>query len=184
MPLNIAEVLEKSGGVRLDLGCGRNKQPGFLGIDARPLPGVDIVWDLEEYPWPLPDGCALAAMASHLVEHIDPARGGFIRFMDEVWRVLQDGGEFAISTPHGYSQGYLQDPTHCNPCNENTWFYFVADHPLYQFYRPRPWRLKYRAWSPTANIEVILVKDGENHHHGAGEGGELVPGATADTAGV
>lgn len=147
-------------GIRLDIGCGAGKQTGWFGIDMQPLPGVDCVHDLESYPWPLPDECALVAMASHVVEHINPAQGGFLRFMDEVWRLLKPGGEFAIVTPHGWSAGYLQDPTHCNPCNENTWVYFDPEHPsdFYRFYQPKPWSIKFLAWDYAANIEVVLVK--------------------------
>lgn len=132
-------------------------------MDMRPLEGVDIVWDVEEYPWPLPDECVLVATASHLVEHINPARFGFIKFMDEVWRILKYDGEFAIACPHGSSQGYLQDPTHVNQISESTWAYFDPLEPntggaLYQIYRPRPWKIKYLTWSPNANIEVVLIK--------------------------
>lgn len=113
MSTNIENLLKERSGIRLDIGCGGNKTPGFVGMDLRSLDGVDIVHDVESYPWPLPDESVLCAVASHLVEHIMPARFGFINFMNEVWRVLKVGGEFAIATPHGYSPGYLQDPTHC-----------------------------------------------------------------------
>jgi SAM-dependent methyltransferase len=158
----IDEILAAHSGIRLDIGCGGNKQETFVGLDIRPLDGVDIVHDFEDIPWPLPDESVLVAVASHVVEHINPHKFGFINFMDEVWRVLKDGAEFAIATPHGSSQGFLQDPTHCNPCNEATWAYFVPEHPsgLYNIYQPRPWRIKYLTWSPAANIEVIMVKDG------------------------
>jgi hypothetical protein len=83
--------------------------------------------------------------------------------MDELWRVLKVGGEVALSLPHGSSQGYLQDPTHCNACNEATFAYFDPEEPntgglLWQFYKPKPWRIKYLSWNPAANIEVVLVK--------------------------
>jgi len=47
-------VLEANRAVRLDLGCGPNKQHGFIGVDAVALEGVDIVCDLESHPWPFP----------------------------------------------------------------------------------------------------------------------------------
>lgn len=156
--IDISEQIGKAAGIRLDVGCGANKQPGWYGIDFQSLPGVDLVWDLLATPWPLPDECATVAIASHVVEHIPPHNLGFIKFMNEVWRVLKPGGEFAIITPHGWSAGYLQDPTHCNPCNENTWWYFVQDHPLWSFYQPRPWRVKHLMFEYTANIEIVLVK--------------------------
>lgn len=161
----VEKLIEENSGIRLDIGCGGNKMPGFVGMDMRALPGVDIVHDVEHYPWPLPDACVLMAVASHLVEHIAPMRFGFIHFMNEVWRVMKTGGEFAIATPHGYSPGYLQDPTHCNPCNETTWAYFdpfeaVTKGLLWNIYRPLPWRIKHLYWEPSANIEVVLVKRG------------------------
>lgn len=161
---SVDEIIAANSGIRLDIGCGANKQDGFVGLDIRPLDNVDIIWDFEELPWPLPDESVLVAMASHVVEHINPHKFGFVRFMDEVWRILKPGGEFAIATPHGSSQGYLQDPTHCNPCNEATWAYFDPEHQsgLYNIYQPKPWRIKYLTWNPAANIEVIMVKRDDN----------------------
>jgi len=71
----IAEILkDKDQGCKLDIGCGANKQPGgFVGIDARPLDGVDIVWNLEKFPWPLPDESVSFATAAHILEHITPS---------------------------------------------------------------------------------------------------------------
>ena len=63
--VDIKQLLKDSSGIRLDIGCGANKQPNFVGIDMLPLKGVDIVWDLETTPWPLPDECVLTAVASH-----------------------------------------------------------------------------------------------------------------------
>lgn len=160
----VTKSLESKRGIRLDIGCGGSKiAPDWVGMDMRALEGVDIVHDVENYPWPLEDESVLCAVASHLVEHIAPHKFGFINFMNEVWRVLKVGGEFAIATPHGYSPGYLQDPTHCNPCNEATWAYFDPEEPhtqgyLYRIYSPKPWRIKLLNWEPSANIEVVLVK--------------------------
>jgi hypothetical protein len=160
----IDELLRERAGIRLDIGCGAHKQGAdWVGMDVRPLPGVDIVHDFEVYPWPLPDACVTVAVASHVVEHIYPARFGFIRWMDELWRVMQVGGKAALALPHGNSQGYLQDPTHCNACNETTWAYFDPEEPstqglLWSIYKPKPWRIEFLAWDPSANIEVILVK--------------------------
>ena len=156
-----AELVAEHAGIRLDIGCGANKQPGFVGMDMRALPGVDIVHNWSVYPWPLPDACCNMVLASHVVEHVNPADGGFLRWMDELWRICQIDAEVAISLPHGYSMGYLQDPTHVNACNETTWAYFTPVHPLWTIYRPKPWRIKMLTWDPTANIEVVLVKIAE-----------------------
>ncbi len=146
--------------VRLDIGCGENKQGGFVGMDVRELPGVDVIWNAEDFPWPIPDDSVMMAMASHLVEHIEPHGGVFLRFMDEAWRVLMIGAQFAISHPHAYSIGYAMDPTHANPCNFETWGYFAPEHPskLWSIYRPSPWKLCHLSGSPEGNVEVLLEK--------------------------
>ncbi len=94
--VNVDALVAEYGGIRLDIGCGANKQAGWVGMDWQELPGVDIIHDVESYPWPLPDESVLVAFASHLVEHINPARGGFLKFMDEVWRVLRPGGRLYV----------------------------------------------------------------------------------------
>ena len=165
---DIDQLIKEKGGIRLDLGGGNCPQSGYVNMDMRPLEAVDIVHNVEVQPWPLPDASVLTMIASHLVEHINPHGGGFIRFMDEAWRVLRMGGEFAISCPHGASPGYLQDPTHCNQVNETTWAYFCpmwGENPsgLYLIYKPKPWRCTHLSWSPAGNIEVILVKVGEGN---------------------
>lgn len=70
---SIDKVLKENSGIKLDIGCGSAKQPGFVGLDYRPLPGVDIVQDITKFPWVLPDESVSLAMASHVLEHINPA---------------------------------------------------------------------------------------------------------------
>lgn len=172
--MKYGKIFKENSGIRLDIGCGGNKQPGFVGVDYRKVPGVDIVQDLEEFPWKdIPDESVLVAIASHVVEHINPAKGTFIRFMDEVWRILKPGGEFAIVTPYAGSPGYWQDPSHCNGVTENTLRYFdPLDGPsggsLYRIYNPKPWKIKEGTLSlkKTGNLEVVLIKrkDDKSYH--------------------
>lgn len=157
----IAELLKKyNQGIKLDIGCADRKQPGWVGIDSTKFPGVDIAHDIETYPWPLPDNCASLALASHVVGHINPVKLGFIRWMDEVWRVLKPLGQFVIATPYGMGQAFCQDPANINPCTEATWYYFDPLHPsgLYKRYRPKPWRIVTNSANLNGNIEVALEK--------------------------
>ena len=158
--MRIEELLQEKGGIRLDIGCGAAKTPGFVGMDRQALEGVDLVHDWNVRPWPLPDGSVVMAIASHVVEHVNPADGSFLRWMDELWRVCKVDAEVAIVHPHGSSQGFLQDPTHCNALNQTTWAYFdpEAGGGLWALYRPKPWKIKTLMWSPAANVEVVLVK--------------------------
>lgn len=165
------ELIKKYAGIRLDIGCGEAKQDGFVGMDIRDLPGVDVVHDWNDLPWPLPDESCVQVVASHVVEHVNPANGKFLRWMDELWRICKYNAEVAIAHPHGSSQGYLQDPTHCNALNEATWAYFDPLEPntggmLYRIYKPKPWKIKHLTWSPIGNVEVVLTKRKEDESYG------------------
>lgn len=162
---DIKKILAEKSGINLDIGCGNNKMPGFVGIDYRPGPEVDIVWDIEKTPWPLPDACVNKAVASHVLEHIEPHGGIFIDVMNEIWRVMKPKGQFAFVVPYAGSLGFYQDPTHCNPINEATMYYFDPDPEgknvsgsLYQFYQPKPWKIDFQACDRNGILEVLLTK--------------------------
>ena len=142
--------------INLDVGCGFNKNPGFIGMDKRAVDGVDIIHDAESLPWPLKDESCAVVVMSHLIEHIKPWLQ--IDVIDECWRVLEVGGQLAIATPYATSFGYSQDPTHCAPWNEATPTYFWPGEPLYEVYRPKPWAKKYLTFDVKFNIEFAMTK--------------------------
>ena len=67
-----------------------------------------------------------------------------------------------IAVPYAGSQGYFQDPTHCNPCNEVTWAYFdpLDRSGLWGIYKPKPWKIiaDSLSWNVNGNMEVVLEK--------------------------
>lgn len=149
-------------GIILDIGCGESKMDlessRVVGMDKRNLPGVDLVHDIEVFPWPLPDACCLTVISSHVLEHIKPWLT--IDLFNEVWRIMRPGGQWAISLPYAGSFGFWQDPTHCNGFNEATFQYFDPDYPLWQIYKPSPWKIQkgFPVWQNTGNMEVIMNK--------------------------
>lgn len=191
---DLSSLFKSKSGIRLDIGCGANKMQGFVGMDYRPLEGVDIVHDVQLFPWPIPTESVQTAIASHMLEHISPDPGDsrttkllqllidkkvlkakdvqdtigeidpgprFMRFMDEVWRILQFGSDFMAVFPYATSGGFYQDPTHVNHINEATWYYFdplAAGGQLYGIYKPRPWEIKSLSTSLNGNQQVVLTK--------------------------
>ncbi len=148
----------------VDIGAGANKNGAdFFGIDYRKLPGIDLVQDLESFPWPIPTDTFKVGVCSHVVEHINPSKGIFINFMNSVWRILKPGAEFFIAGPYATSPGMFRDPTHCNFINEETWAYFSPNDVwyhggLYRIYAPLPWKIKVNTWNPQGSFEVVLIK--------------------------
>jgi predicted SAM-dependent methyltransferase len=105
---------------KLDLGCGKKKQEGFIGVDKVQMDGVDVVWDLENFPWPFDDESIDEIYCSHYVEHTSD----LIRFMDEVYRILKQGHDCTILAPYYNSIEAWRDPTHKRAISEQTFDYF------------------------------------------------------------
>jgi predicted SAM-dependent methyltransferase len=154
--------------MKLDIGCGHHKDNGWVGIDIQALPDVDIVHDLNLHPWPVEAGSVEQAKAWHIVEHIPPVavtekgtRRPFIEFMDECWRMLKVGARIDIETPYGVSDGFVHDPTHCNPSDELTFEHFDPDYRRYRTYQPKPWRIVDLRWARDGQLNVILEKRAE-----------------------
>jgi hypothetical protein len=171
----ITALIENKGGIRLDVGAGRFPEPGFVGMDVRDFPDLDYIQhDFNVFPWPLPDECVIQALARHVVEHIPPHDFGFINWMNELWRVMKPDAQFAAVMPYAGSSGYWQDPTHCNPCNENTFRYFDPlerkKTGLYGIYKPKPWKIVVNKttdeeeihFHPSTTLEVLLTKRRED----------------------
>ena len=93
---------------KLDIGCGRSKDSEFTGIDIYDWPGVDIVWDLEKFPWPIEDNSFNYIKAIHVVEHINDQVG----FFREIHRIAADNAIVHLETPHFSSRDSWADPTH------------------------------------------------------------------------
>jgi ubiquinone/menaquinone biosynthesis C-methylase UbiE len=106
--------------IKLDIACGQNKHPGFQGVDIASAPGVDTVWDLEKFPWtPFEDNSVEEVHCAHYIEHtLD-----WMKFMDEVWRICQDGAKVTFIAPYFTSIRAWQDPTHQRAISEATFLY-------------------------------------------------------------
>lgn len=151
---------------KLDIACGNHKQAAdWIGMDIQRLPGVNIVHDVNVHPWPVDDASIDQAQAWHIVEHIPPVtvtekgtRFTFIEFMDECWRILKPGAEIDIECPHGASEVFLHDPTHCNHVTEITWEYFDASYERYKVFQPKPWKILKLHATRDGNVNVVLKK--------------------------
>jgi len=107
----------------LDLGCGKAKRAGCVGMDRYSLPGVDVVHDMKVVPWPFPDRSFDAVYANHILEHVPD----LIQTMEEIHRILKLGGRLFVRVPFYRAPGAFQDPTHVRFFTERTFEYFTPD---------------------------------------------------------
>jgi hypothetical protein len=108
--------------LKLDLGCGKNKQAGFYGVDSIKFDGVDKVFDLREQ-WPWEDSSIAEVHSSHFVEHLTGKER--IHFFNEMCRVLKPEATARIITPHWSHACAYGDPTHQWPPMSEWMYYYL-----------------------------------------------------------
>lgn len=105
---------------RLDVGCGRDKMPGAIGMDINPRSGADVIHDMEVTPWPFENDAFDYIRAIDVLEHVD----NFIPAMEEIYRIARPNAEVEIRMPFMSSCNIATDPTHRRGATSRTFDYF------------------------------------------------------------
>ena len=136
------KALPKSEPLKLDLGCGKNKQAGFVGVDAIKFDGVDLQLNVVELlkapvnplkpfstdfrPWPWASDSVDEVRCSHFLEHLTQVERS--HFANELYRVLRRGATATLVTPYSGNDCAYGDPTHQWPPVGNwTYLYWNKD---------------------------------------------------------
>ncbi|MCJ8205240.1 methyltransferase domain-containing protein [Pseudomonas sp. RGM2987] len=146
--------------VWIDLGCGKRKQEGFIGIDRFPMPEVDILADIDAV-LPLEDDSVDLLFSSHALEHTKD----LMFTMREIYRVCKHGAQVCIIAPYYEQKLNVANPYHLTVFNEHT-PRFWTDHPEtpvdpldYPDPVQRPWGLsKSDNSNPGLDIRLINVE--------------------------
>ena len=96
--------------LKIDIGCGKNKKEGYIGIDIDPESKADIVASALNIPFG--DNSVDEIYSRHMVEHLAPDEAE--KFFNEIYRVLKIGGEADIKIDCDWNKRRLfkKDPTH------------------------------------------------------------------------
>lgn len=96
--------------IKIDLGCGREKKEGFIGIDIDPKSDADIVGSALELTFA--DNSVDEVYSRHLGEHFSPSQIDI--FFKEIYRVLKPGGKAFLKIDRDWSKKKLfsKDATH------------------------------------------------------------------------
>lgn len=105
---------------KVDIGCGTRKVRGAIGVDTLPVPGVDVVADIN-HGLPFRESSVDVVYCYHILEHVDD----FLGTMNEIWRVCRPGGLVFVKVPHAASTFVTwKDPTHRRGLSIATFAYF------------------------------------------------------------
>ena len=116
----------------LDVGCGRNKQPGALGIDRNRDTDADVICDIDCGRLPFRDDVFDEVRLIHVIEHV----ADVIATVDDVHRISRAGGRIVIETPHYTDFSSFCDPTHRWHLNSYSFRNFTEDRD-YSYYSRR-----------------------------------------------
>jgi SAM-dependent methyltransferase len=113
---------QKKNLIKLNLGSGNHKPIGYINLDISSEFRPDIVCNFE-LGLPLKDNSIDEIIAYNIIEHLP----NIIFIMNELWRVLKQGGLLEICVPHEFSVFAHADPTHKKIFNEESFKYFCSN---------------------------------------------------------
>lgn len=105
--------------IRLDIGCGKSKQEGFIGMDIARLENVDVLGSMNNIP--LKNSSVDEVFMHFILEHSD----NVLLTMKELHRVCKNGGIVLLSVPYYNSPDSFRDPTHKAFFTERSMEYFT-----------------------------------------------------------
>ena len=121
---NFIAVFSADSPRKIELGCGHHKKGAdYVGIDMIDTPAADIVGDALAVLKALPDGSVSEVFSSHFAEHVDNLEP----ILNEVRRVLADGGTMTTVAPHFSNPYFYSDPTHRRFFGLYTFSYYCSD---------------------------------------------------------
>lgn len=102
--------------------CGMDIKNGYVNLDRMPWKGVDIVHDIETYPYPFEDSTFDNIHCSMVLEHVR----NLPDVLNEMMRISKNGWVLEIIVPYFSSPNLWGDMTHYRWFNTNT---FSGFHP-------------------------------------------------------
>ena len=97
--------------MKLNLGCGLDIKKDYVNADYLKYPGVDMMIDLNKFPWKINDNSFSEVVMTHVIEHLEYP----INVIKELWRVTINRGIIKIRTPHFSTPYFWRDLTHKRP---------------------------------------------------------------------
>ena len=112
---------------KLHLGCGTVIKPNYINLDIKKLKGVDIVHDLNKFPYPFKDNTFEIIELHHVLEHLDNP----LKVIEELWRISKPNGILVIAVPHWSHFTAHSDFTHKHYFSSASFIYFEQNNPRY-----------------------------------------------------
>lgn len=103
--------------MKLNIGSGSKRYPGYLNVDMDAGSNPDFIVDLEKDVYPFDDNSVDHILAHHVLEHMGE---GFFHCIKELYRISKHGTIIDVRVPHPRHDTFLIDPTHRRPIYPHT----------------------------------------------------------------
>lgn len=106
--------------MKVDLGCGSQKNPGFIGVDRQQGPDVDLTCDIQR-GIPLSDDSVDLLFAVHSLQYVDP----LLNTMKEIYRICKHKAVVCIIAPYAHTYYHAVNPHYKSWFNEYSPLFFT-----------------------------------------------------------
>ncbi|MEW6062898.1 MAG: class I SAM-dependent methyltransferase [Nanoarchaeota archaeon] len=112
----------------LEIGSGKHyykakSNEEVVHLDRIKKEHVEVVHNLDKYPWPFKPNTFDKVYASHILEHLSD----LVKAIEEIYRVAKPNALVIIKVPYFASAYAFQDPTHKHFFAYRTFEYFVKN---------------------------------------------------------
>ena len=123
---------------KLNIGCGTDSRINYVNLDKIQLKGVDVVHDLDKYPWPFKNNYFDEVYGQDVIEHLRD----FFKAMQEIHRISKQGATVRLVVPYWHSSSAFY-PNHHYFFNVDSMKFFTE---------------KYRSYDAYPGFEMIKIK--------------------------
>lgn len=114
-----------------------DKRQGYITLDSCEVVKPDVLWDLNEFPYPFEDNTFDEILAYSILEHLDD----LVKVMEELHRIAKPGAILYVGVPYWDGYGFASDPTHKQMFTEHTFSFFTGEAD-YSFITKARYRIK------------------------------------------
>jgi ubiquinone/menaquinone biosynthesis C-methylase UbiE len=147
---------------KLNLGCGADIKKGFDNLDFVKNPGVDLVCDLNKFPYPIKDNTYDEIYARFILEHVND----FVEVTSELHRILKPRGKLIVEVPYDASYSTWSNFQHKRGFNLKTFAMFVPSEMKRRKIKTHDYGLKFsfsnikqKLWFPKGfHLESYIVE--------------------------
>jgi len=130
--------------MKLNLGCGTQIKEGYVNLDIIKSPNVDVVHNLDKYPYPFKENQFDEILCKHVLGTLED----ILKVLNELHRISKKGALIKILVPYYNSKGAFNDFTYKHYFNSDS-FDLILGQSAISHYMNKEFKIKRKKLIPT-----------------------------------